>query len=47
VRTGIDPDGTIRGHHVATGVRPRFLGELVAHGINIPGSYFDPSKPLA
>ena len=23
-----------------------FLQELVAHGINIPGSYFDPSKPL-
>ena len=37
---------TIQGHHVATGVRPRFLQELVAHGINIPGSYFDPSKPL-
>ncbi len=26
--------------------QPRFLQELVAHGINIPGSYFDPSKPL-
>jgi pilus assembly protein CpaF len=46
VRTGTDPDGTIQGHHVATGVRPRFLSELVAHGINIPGAYFDPSKPL-
>jgi pilus assembly protein CpaF len=46
VRTGTDGDGNIQGHHVATGVRPRFLQELVAHGINIPGSYFDPSKPL-
>jgi pilus assembly protein CpaF len=46
VRTGTDADGTIQGHHVATGVRPRFLAELVAHGINIPGSTFDPSKPL-
>jgi pilus assembly protein CpaF len=46
VRTGTDPDGSIQGHHVATGVRPRFLAELVAHGINIPGSVFDPSKPL-
>jgi pilus assembly protein CpaF len=46
VRTGTDPDGTIQGHHVATGVRPRFLAELVAHGITIPGAYFDPSKPL-
>jgi pilus assembly protein CpaF len=46
VRTSTDPDGTVHGHHVATGVRPRFLHELVAAGVNIPGSYFDPSKPL-
>jgi pilus assembly protein CpaF len=46
VRTGTDADGTTQGHHVATGVRPRFLQDLIAHGINIPGSYFDPSKPL-
>jgi pilus assembly protein CpaF len=45
VRTSTDPDGTIHGHHVATGVRPRFLHELVAAGVNIPGQYFDPSKP--
>jgi pilus assembly protein CpaF len=46
VRTSTDPDGTIHGHHVATGVRPRFLHELVAAGVTIPGHYFDPSKPL-
>ncbi len=46
VRTGTDPDGSIQGHHVATGVRPRFLQDLMAHGIHIPGSCFDPSKPL-
>jgi pilus assembly protein CpaF len=46
VRTGTRPDGTIEGHHAPTGVRPRFLQELTSHGINIPGSYFDPSKPL-
>jgi pilus assembly protein CpaF len=46
VRTGTSADGTTEGHHVATGVRPRFLQELIAHGITIPGSYFDPSKPL-
>jgi hypothetical protein len=27
-------------------VRPRFLNDLVAMGIKIPGSYFDPSQPL-
>jgi pilus assembly protein CpaF len=31
---------------MATGVRPRFLSELLAKGIKIPGSYFDPSQPL-
>src|SRR5918999_928187 len=38
VRTGMEADGTTQGHHVATGVRPRFLQELIAHGIAIPGS---------
>ena len=46
VRTGTAADGTVDGHFVATGVRPRFLAELAARGIKIPGSYFDPSKPL-
>jgi pilus assembly protein CpaF len=46
VRTSTDPDGTVHGHHVATGVRPRFLHDLVAAGVNIPGQSFDPSKPL-
>jgi pilus assembly protein CpaF len=46
VRTGTTPDGTVQGHFVATGVRPRFLSQLANQGITIPGSYFDPSKPL-
>ena len=46
VRDSTDEDGTINGHFQATGVRPRFLADLVAKGITIPGSYFDPSKPL-
>jgi pilus assembly protein CpaF len=46
VRTGTAADGSVEGHFAATGVRPRFLGDLIAQGINIPGSYFDPSKPL-
>lgn len=46
VRTGTAPDGTVQGHFVATGVRPRFLAQLANQGISIPGSYFDPSKPL-
>ena len=46
VRTGTAPDGTVQGHFQATGVRPRFLNDLIAMGIKIPGAYFDPSQPL-
>jgi len=45
-RTSTAEDGAVEGHYVATGVRPRFLSELAARGIKIPGTYFDPSKPL-
>jgi pilus assembly protein CpaF len=46
VRTGTAPDNAVIGHFQATGVRPRFLGDLIAMGIKIPGSFFDPSQPL-
>src|SRR5712671_4652628 len=46
VRTATLEDGTVEGHFTATGIRPRFLTDLVAKGIKIPGSYFDPSQPL-
>ena len=46
VRTSTGDDGKVEGHFQATGVRPRFLGDLVAQGITIPGNYFDPSKQL-
>ncbi len=46
VRTGTAPDGAVQGYFQATGVRPRFLSDLIAKGVKIPGSYFDPSQPL-
>ncbi|MEP7031682.1 MAG: ATPase, T2SS/T4P/T4SS family, partial [Pseudolabrys sp.] len=46
VRTGTGPDGAVQGHFQATGVRPRFLAQLSSQGIKLPGSYFDPTKPL-
>ncbi len=46
VRTGTDNDGTVHGHHQATGVRPKFLSQLAATGFTVPTTYFDPSKPL-
>src|SRR3974390_1694132 len=46
VRAATREDGTVEGHFQATGIRPRFLTDLVAKGIKIPGSYFDPSQQL-
>jgi pilus assembly protein CpaF len=46
VRTGTGSDNSVVGHFQATGVRPRFLQDLLAMGIKFPGSYFDPSQPL-
>jgi pilus assembly protein CpaF len=46
VRLRTDADGSIHGHYEATGVRPRFLNDLAAKGVQIPGHYFDPGKPL-
>jgi pilus assembly protein CpaF len=41
-RTGIEADGTILGHHEATGLRPRFLDRLSDIGITFPPDYFEP-----
>lgn len=43
-RTGMDRDGTVRGHFCATGVRPKFAERLQAFGINLPDSLYDPSR---
>jgi pilus assembly protein CpaF len=45
VRTGMEADGTINGHFEATGIRPRFLEDLRAMGIEFPGKYFEPGIP--
>jgi pilus assembly protein CpaF len=45
-KEGVDEQGGIQGTFRATGVRPKFLHELRALGLEIPGSYFDPNAPL-
>ena len=42
-KTGIGQDGKVLGHFEATGIRPRFLEELNAMGVDFPDEYFDPS----
>ncbi len=46
VRVKTDADGSIHGHFEATGVRPRFLTDLQAKGVHLPGHYFEAGKPL-
>ena len=46
VREATLEDGTIQGHFKATGVRPKFLGDLATRGLAVPTSYFDPTRKL-
>jgi pilus assembly protein CpaF len=43
-QTGVAPDGTVLGHFCATGVRPKFVDRLRAHGVMVPDALFDPSR---
>ena len=40
--TGREEDGSVKGHFEATGIRPKFLQEAEAHGINLPSDLFRP-----
>lgn len=42
-KTGMGKDGKVLGHFEATGIRPRFLEELSAMGVEFPDDYFDPA----
>jgi pilus assembly protein CpaF len=42
-QTGMGPDGTVKGHYRATGVRPKFMDRLKAFGLSVPDATFDPS----
>lgn len=42
-QTGVGPDGMVKGHFRATGVRPKFMDRLKAFGLSVPDATFDPS----
>ena len=44
-QTGIAADGTVQGHFLATGIRPRFLERIRACGMQLPDELFDPASP--
>jgi pilus assembly protein CpaF len=43
-QTGVDADGTVLGQHYATGVRPKFVDRLRAHGVSVADNLFDPNR---
>ena len=45
-REGVDDRGAVVGQFRATGVRPKFLTELRAQGVEMPGAFFDPRAAL-
>ena len=45
-RRSTDPDGTIHGEFVATGIRPRFMNEFETRGIESSPDLFEPNRPL-
>src|SRR5262245_11339861 len=46
-QTGVAPDGAVQGHFSATGVRPKFVVRLRAHGVTVPDTLFDPTRQYA
>jgi pilus assembly protein CpaF len=41
-QTGVSNDGIIQGRFEATGIRPRFLDQMMAHGISLSADLFRP-----
>jgi pilus assembly protein CpaF len=41
-QTGISSDGLVQGRFEATGIRPRFLDQLLAHGLSLSTELFRP-----
>jgi len=46
VKEYTDKQGKMHGTFKATGIRPKFLADLKAYGVDIPGEYFDPARKL-
>jgi pilus assembly protein CpaF len=46
VKESTDEEGGVHGSFRATGIRPNFLAELKAYGIDLPASHFDATHPL-
>src|SRR3546814_1068020 len=45
-RESTDSEGRIHGRYVTTGIRPKFIAEFQARGIQVPEGIFDPNNVL-
>jgi pilus assembly protein CpaF len=45
-QTGVSPEGQVQGHFEATGIRPRFIDQLTAHGITLSAELFRPDAKI-
>jgi len=45
-QSGVDSEGMVKGRFEATGIRPRFLDNLMAHGITLPADLFRPDTRI-
>jgi pilus assembly protein CpaF len=43
-RTGVAENGAVRGHFVATGIRPSFMDTLIRHGVELSPDVFAPNR---
>jgi pilus assembly protein CpaF len=46
-RTGLGPDGRVRGQFRATGIRPKCTERLAASGVHLPMDMFEHIKVIA
>ena len=46
-REHTDADGNIHGHFTATGIRPKFMAEFAARGIDVDPAIFSPNREMA
>ena len=45
-QTGISPDGQVLGKFEATGIRPKFIEQVMAHGVTLSADLFRPDAKL-
>jgi pilus assembly protein CpaF len=45
-QSGVDSDGQVQGKFEATGIRPRFLDHVTAHGVTLSPELFRPDAKI-